>query len=417
MKMVLILAIFLLAGLAIANPSRMIALASESERQDLDNRNIGLTSQGTFKRLQRALNYLDGDKFERGLDILLRLEKTTKNRPYELAQVQQNIAFAYAQKGDYKNSIVYFEKVLAKKNLPAGPTLMGMYTLAQLLMTVEKYRQGIEVLKKWFSFVEKPGASAYALMATALSETKQKREALKFIDKGISLSLRPKENWLQFSVSLNFELKKYHQAIHSLEILTSLYPNKKQYWKQLSGAYFQVSNVKKALATLELAQKWGHLTEEAEILNLASLYLARKIPYRAALIIEHFMKKKVIGKTQKNYEILAQSWMMAEEVDRALEPMQQAAALSKNGKSYAQLGQIYIEREQWDKAIESLNLALKRNGMKTPAKVHLLLGIAYFNLKNVGRSVSYFDLAKLDRSTQKQATQWSALVLSQQVGN
>ena len=63
-----------------------------------------------------------------------------------------------------------------------------------------------------------------------------------------------------------------------------------------------------------------------------SLYHGR--PYRAAVLLEASMADESVERDAKSLELLANSWLMARENSRAVEPLTKAAELSEKGDVY-----------------------------------------------------------------------------------
>jgi tetratricopeptide (TPR) repeat protein len=259
---------------------------------ELDGQSAGLMSQATHKKMQRVHGYMQNKKYDNAISLLAKLEASAKSRPGELAQIYQTMGFSYIEMKNEKKAAQFFEKALALKFLPKGPSLSTMYMLAQLYASEEQYQKGEKMLLEWFASSEKPGGGAYALLANIYAQSKKKKAAFANIDKAISLEPTPSKAWLQLATALAFELKKYARAEIFLKLLTKRFPEDKSHWKQLAGVYIHLEKGKLALATLELAQKAGHLDKQADILHLVSLYLNRRIPYWAAMTMEDAFKKK-----------------------------------------------------------------------------------------------------------------------------
>jgi len=247
--------------------------AAKVTRSELQSRSSVLISKGTHRRLSRAHSLMAKNKLNMAIDILKKLESATAKRPGELAQVLQALGFAYAQKDQISQSVATLKKALDQKTLPYSPTLSTMYTLAQMYMAADNYGKAESIMNNWFNLAEDPSPDSYVVMASIQSQKGNKSKALNLVTKAIDSTSKPKESWLSFAVSMNYELKRYKEASRILEKLTAFYPEKKKYWKQLAGVYLNTDNNQKALATLGLASKGGYLTEEGEIMNHVSLNL------------------------------------------------------------------------------------------------------------------------------------------------
>ena len=379
---------------------------SPEKASALKKRRAALTSKSTHKKLSRAHTAFSKEKYSQALNILKKLEEKLKSRPFELAQVYQTLGFIYANQDKMTEALDYFEKSQALKTLPMSPTLSSMYTVAQINISLEKYKEGLDELVSWFHHVKKPNAQSYILAATALFELKKKKAALVFVNKAIKMTPKPPENWLQFSVALNYENKNYKEAASSLRILTESYPHKKKYWKQLTGVYLSLDKTRMALATIQMAHKMGHLMEEKELLNIISLQLSEGLPYKGAKFLDALMKESKVKESQKHFEVLAQAWIQSEELEKAVEPMRRAAELSDNGKTAINYGHILLELEKFESAEKAYSMSLKKGGLKHPGRVYLSRGITRFSLKNYKGSIQDFKKAMEEEKTKKAAQDW-----------
>ncbi len=387
-----------------------IAMAT-IDKEELKSRSAGLISKGTHRRLSRAHSLMGKDKVTEAIAVLDRLMKTTAERPHEKAQVMQALGFAYAQKDNYKMAIKHLQGAIDLKTLPYGPTMSTLYTIAQVHVTQENYDVALKKINEWFSIADDPSPDAYVLKATIFAQKKMQKEALALVTKAIDLSDKPKESWLAFAVAMNYELEHYKEAGRLLEKLVGLYPQKKKYWKQLTGVYLNLDMNKKALATMELAEKGDYLEQDSEIMNLVSLFIYGGIPLKGARLLEKSLKAGSVPKTQKNYEILGDAWAQAEEMDKALAAFAQSASLAKDGRIFAKQGRIYLEQENWKKADELLTKGLAKGKIKNPQHVYMALGVARFNLHKFDAAKASFESAKkASKAVEKSADQWISYV-------
>jgi len=100
------------------------------------------------------------------------------------------------------------------------------------------------------------------------------------------------------------------------------------------------------------------------------------------------------------------AWRQAQEVDKSIPAMEQAAAKSDTGELYARLGNIYLDGDQYKKAITAINKGLSRGGVKRPDNARLILGMAYFNTQQYEKAREAFKAAGRDERSEKYATQW-----------
>lgn len=388
-----------------------------SKKNALMKRRSGLTSRITNKRLEKAFRYQRNKKNDQAIVELIQLLKQTKNRKYEYAMVWQNLGFMLAGADKNKKAIKALKNSLKLNVLPYGPTLSSLYTLAQLQFAEEDFDNALATLEEWFSYAEEPKAQAYMLMGMILGQKDQKQKALDYVNQAINLEKHPQEKWLQYALSLNHSLKKYKNALKILITLTSQYPEKGKYWKQTYQTYLSLFQDQKALAVMEMTYKQGHMTEEKEIMNMASLMVYLKMPYKAAVLFEKEMKKGVVALTKSNFEFLSQAWYQAREIDKALIALEQAGNLSNDGQILAKRGYMLLESDKYDEAIKSFNQSLAKGKLKDTSKIQFALGLAHYSNKDLEKALNAMEKAsKLDKKNKSIAT-WIDQIKDQKIAD
>jgi tetratricopeptide (TPR) repeat protein len=374
------------------------AVETESNKSILLRRKSGLTSKITHKRLEKAFRYSRNKKNNKAITELLQLLKQTKDRKYEYATVWQNLGFMLAGDGKSKKAIKALENSLKLNILPYGPTLSSLYTLAQLHFSEENFVSAEATLTEWFTYADEPKAQAYMLMGMIIGQKGKKEKALDYVNKAINLEKNPQEKWLQYALSLNYSLKRYKNALKLLISLTSQYPDRGKYWKQLHQTYLSLYNDQKALAVVEMAYKEGFVIEEKEIINMASLMVFLNMPFKAASIVEKEMEAGSVKKSEENLEFLSQAWYQAREVDKSLAALDLAGNLSKDGQTLAKKGFILLEADKWTGAIQSFKKSLAKGKLKNESKVHFGLGLAHYNSNDLSSALKALEKAqKLDK--------------------
>lgn len=185
----------------------------------------------------------------------------------------------------------------------------------------------------------------------------------------------PREGWLRLLLGIHFSLEQYPEAAGVLERLVSLWP-KKTYWMQISLVYATIGEGHKSLAALETAYREGFLTESRELVRLAQLYLQHEMPYKAAAVLEKGFEDELIEDTKRNWELLANSLIRAQELDRALVPLERAAELSEDGNLYMRIGQIHLEAGKRKKAAAAFSRAVEKGNLDRPDSANILLDVA-----------------------------------------
>ena len=328
---------------------------------------------------------------------------------YELANVYNLYAFIYYSREDYAKALKAYEEVVAQPDIPLAMEINTKYTIAQLYFVQEQWQKGINALLDWFAVTDNPNANAYVLLSQGYYQTKDYDKALLNVEKAISMykaeDKLPKEQWYNLARFLYFEKNDVNKTVSTLEELLKYYP-KKEYWVQLSHMYGEQKKEALQLAAMDTAYIQGMLDKGPEQVTLAYLYLNGEIPYRAGKVMEKGLKNGSIQATSKNYEIAASAWRQAQELDKAIADMEQAAAKSDDGELYARLGNIYLDSDKFDEAIVAINKGLSRGGVKRPDTARLVLGMAYFNDKQYDKAREAFKAAGRDERSAKYAQQW-----------
>ncbi len=373
----------------------------------------GILTERTYKRLARIHELMGENQYDEALTRLDHLVKSVRRNKYEYALVMQTYGYVYAAKEQYRKAAEAFEACLEQEALPEGPTRSTLYTLAQLYMTIGNFQGTVDTLNRWFQMEKEPKAEAFAFLGTAHAQLKQYDKAIENMKIAISRAEKPQETWYQIVLAIYFEQKRYAEAAETLEQMIRLWPDKKQYWTQLAGVYFNLKRDMRSLSVMELAYRKGYLTTEKELLNLANLYQLLHLPYKAGKIMEEGIRRGIIEPTTRNWQRLSDAWFAARELKPSLVALRKAAELSDDGELYLRAAQISAEGEDWPAVIEDLRLAEEKDALKDPGLLYLLKGTAYYELKKYNDALQAFADARKYDSSAENAEQWINYVNSE----
>lgn len=337
-------------------------------------------------------------------------------KPYELAQLWNFSAYLSYSQGDTKQAINAYNQVLAQPELPEAMQTQTIYTLAQLFFADEQYQKSIDMMNRWFSDAVNPGPDPYIILGQAYYQLGQYQKALQPVETAIRLAKEKgkpvKENWLLLLRVFYYELNDYQKVANILEELLQSWP-KKEYWVQLAGMYGELNKEVHQVAAYELAYVQGFFTQERELVQMAQLYMSQEVPYKAAKVLEKGMADGSIARTGKNVRLIAQAWAMAQEHDKAVPALKEAARLTGDAELYVRLAQSYINTDQWKDATDALQTALSRGGLKRPDQARIMLGMAQFNRDQLGSAEKTFQIATRDSRSAKAARQWISYIQSE----
>ena len=385
------LSFFLAPVMTPVMPVDTVHAQEEEKKQKPRTRRSQTLSKSGGSKIISAQEKLSEGKHEEALNILNDLIASERAKPYDKGVAQQFIGSVWADKGDYKRAAREFQRAIDMGVLPDNVVNDITFNLAQLYLAEDQTNKALKLLNKWFKTAQDPGASAYALRAQIYLIKEDLKRAEHDIDKAMSISKDPREAWYRIKLSILLQQDRYKEAEPILELVVEKFPGKKPFWQQLSAVYFELGREKKAFSARQSMHKQDMLTSSKELVNLAQLYLYNDYPYKAAKILSEGIEKGSIEKTEKNWELLANSWMHSREWKKSRGPLLNAAKKSKTGKFYIQLGQAYIQDEDWKKAEQYLIKGLEKGKLKKrEADSWLILGITQTKLEKYEDAIKTF---------------------------
>ena len=447
MKKSKIIYLFALLALSFSYPTGYIeAQSSESSKKQIKYKKARALQTKTAKKMAKVYEAFEAvdDKGEPAADTATAIEILTELRDdqdnlksYDRSVMWNAWGYIYFSEGNYDQAMNAYEKVINEEEVTLPIRNAAIFTLAQLNLVQENYKKGIELILEWMDQVEEVTAQAWSLLGQAYFQEGSFNKAMSSMKTAISLAeeegYKPKENWYVIVAACIGELKKeigekesLLQQLDIYEILVNLYP-KKLYFIQLGGTYGQLGREKDYMITLKAAHAKDFLDKEKEYLALAQLLLLNQNPYWAAKVLVSGQQKittytetktdKATGKeikvektgpvvrdNEKNLKLLADSWRMAQEVEKAIPVLEKAAKLSKDGKSYVLLGNLYLSEDKLEQAVDSIKKGLKKGKIDKISQVHLTLGQAYFELQKFDDAKKEFRIAARDKDKKVKTT-------------
>jgi len=438
--------LFALLAFGISFPTSYVEAQSSDQKKQIKYKKARALQSKTAKQMAKvyeALEEVDDNgepspDMETVIEILTVLRNDEANlKSYDRSVVWNSWGYVYFTEGKYDLAMSAYQKVIDEQEVTLPIRNAAIFTLAQLYLVKENYKKGIELILLWMDEVEEVTAQSWSLLGQAYFQEGKYKQSMSSMKKAISMSeeegYKPKENWYVIVAACIGELKKeigekesLLQQLEIYEILVNLYP-KKLYFIQLGGTYGQLGREKDYMITLKAAHAKDFLDKESEYLALAQLLLLNQNPYWAAKVLVSGQKKittttetivdKITGEeskiektgpvvkdNEKNLKLLADSWRMAQEIDKAIPVLERAAKLSKDGKSYVLLGNLYLAEDKLEKAVDSIKKGLKKGKIDKISQVHLTLGQAYFELQKFDEAKKEFRTAARDKDKKVKTT-------------
>ena len=356
-------------------------------------------SQFTYGFLKRINEYIDDENYEeaqRDLDIFVR-RYFLNEQSYERSLINQLYGNFYAVQGKYEEAIPWFVKSLKFKKIPLVTGLQVRRNLAQCYFQNSNYLGTIKILEEYKAISIKRGLlfapTDRVMLGISYFKDDKYEKAYINISEANQLSTTYKEDWLGYELSLAIQLKKYAEAIETAQLLIFVNPDKKEYWKQLSGLYYTQDADNESLAGLELAYEQNTLTKEKEYLDLSRYYLYKNLPQKAINTIRYGIDTGIVSESKKNYELLADSYFILKDRAKGIQYLEESLQLESDPNTAFKIGRFAFEEEDWNTAFKYLQEAKKLKYNKTPGRLDILMGISLYELGNYQKSKIFFNNA------------------------
>ena len=397
----------LLAVMAISLPGQVFAQASEcGKKRDVTG---GALDEATWKRLNDVFEDVGEEKYDAAFEKLQKMNSRAHGN-YEKAVLAQALAQVEWSRSNYDAALTNFETAVRLDALPDLTHFSLMYQISQLYYMKERYAEALDKLALWMCKVprEKITPASYYLKAAIYTAREDWKNVVPAIEAAISLSDQPKENWYQLKLGAHFELEQFPKVAQTLEIMIQHWPDKKNYWIQLSQIYYKLKMEDEALSVLGLAYRRNMLDKQTDIMYLSSLYSNKNVPYKAAVVLQKGMKDGIVEPNKRHWTIVADSWFSAEEMENALAAYEKAGKASDDGEIDLRRAYILVDMERWDEAAIAVKAALDKGGFseRKTGDAYVLQGMSEFNLGNYNKASTAWGRASRYPRAKKSAQQW-----------
>ena len=264
-----------------------------------------------FEKIQEVFDAGNTSEATRLLDKLSREEDLNNIEKAYIANYRGNIAFG---KEDLNTALREFKSIVQNsEGVPDSFTNQMLYVVAQVLFSQEKYSEALSYAQRWFKTLAVPTADGYLLIGQAQYQLKRYDDALVNVQKGIDkyteTGRKPKESWLNLLSSIYRNKGEYKKMVPVLKKLVGFYP-KKPYLSTLAGVYNELDDQVSMTAIFQSMYDQGLMTNESEIVTVASLQLSLENPYKASQIMEKALADGSIPKSVKNYGLLSNRYSL-----------------------------------------------------------------------------------------------------------
>ena len=389
------------------------AQQTEEESRSQETKQAQAVSKEVYDKIQEAQELVDTKDYPGAMRILERLYNPDKLTEYEQANVLNYMGFVYYNMDDPKNAIRIYDQLIKIPGLEPQLAKQTTYTLAQLNMMEENYPRTLDLLNKWFALESNPAPEPYILQAQVFYQLQRYKEMVAPIETAMRIARErdkeAKEDWYVLLNFAYFQDENYAKVKDIQKILLQNWP-KKRYWFSLAGAYTELGDDQNLIAAYDAAYTQGMLEKENEFVTMAQLYMQREVPYKAAILLQEQMEKGVVKKNEKNYRLLSQAWMLAQEDDKAIPALQQAASRAVDGELDVRLANSYLNIGEYDECVSAANDGLRKGSLKNPDNAQITLGMCLYNLRKYSDAKKAFQAAAKVQKSRRMSNQWIQVI-------
>ncbi len=366
--------------------------------------------------LTRINNYILDDDYtnaKKELDTLsFRYFKNEQS--YERMLINQLLGNFYGTQELYDQAIQSYEAALKYRKLCLISNLQVRGNLAQAYFITKDYDQVIRVLLKYEEIATQRGQEfapiQKVILGLSYNYNEEYLQAYKYIKSANDSSLSYNEDWLRYELSLAYKLEKFEEATDLAQLLIYLNPEKKEYWKQLSGLYFTQEDDDKSLAGLELAYDNNLLVKNNEYTDLARYFLYKNLPQKAVKAMLEGFNNNYLDKTKENYELIADSYFLSRDRSQGIKYLQKSLEIDQDPNIAFKIARFAFEDEDWSLSLKFLNYAKEYGWNETKGRLELLSGISLYELGRLDESMLAFKEAYKSDETKVAAEGWISFV-------
>ncbi|MDT8397035.1 MAG: tetratricopeptide repeat protein [Pseudomonadales bacterium] len=396
--------------------------AADETRPPPATRQAQTLSQRVFRVIENVMELRDEKEDYAGalkaLDEIKAMNDAGRLNDYEQFTMWLFYASIDQAQERYAEAVLSYEQILKLPNLTPDQREQALSIIGQLYYVLEDYRKAIDALKKYLEVAVDPSPDMYLRIGTAYYQLDEFQEAIPFVLRNMELELASgdlvPESTYGLLRALYLSVEDYPKAKQVLREMVVLF-NKPEDWGFLASIHGQMEEFPQQLQTYYVANAMGYLESENQLMNLAFQLFNNDNPYGAAKLVADGIAAGVIKETESNLSFLSQSWQIAREDEKAIEPLIKAAEISEEdaGELYARLGRAYLNLSEFKKAADAFETALKEGKLDRPDQVRITQARALMDAKEFDKALTVLKEAAKDQRSKTLANTWIKVVESE----
>jgi tetratricopeptide (TPR) repeat protein len=362
--------------------------------------------------LQAAQELLKKKQFKEAVVKAEEAAAVANKSPYETFLVNEILAIAYIQSGNYAKGTAAWEASLATGQMPADQAKERVKQLAGVYYQSKNYPKAIEYAQR---FIKENGdngdmqvliGQSYYLQNNHKQAAEYLRAAVKATE---SAKRNPEKSWLELLMSAEYQLGNNDAVQSTMEKLITLYPDPK-YWKDFVSLSERTlrGNTHTELDVARIKFHSGILTTDKEYTQMAEIALQEGLPGEAKAVLEKGNAAGVLGQPankEREGRLLALAAKQAEADMKTLPQGVAEAQKQPKGDALVKFGEAYWTIGDNDKAIELINAGIAK-GVDNKDDAQLRLGIAYISAGRRAEGLAAFKSISPGSNSEKVANLW-----------
>lgn len=286
----------------------------------------------------------------KGLQLLEALQP--EKNSFAEALVLRNKAYLAWQAGQTKQAAAYLRQALNSGQLSEQERQEDGLNLGKLHLQLQQPTQALAALKG-----QPQNDEVLQLSIQAWQMQGRYDQALPLAERYLAGQAQISDEWLQFMVAANANLKRYDQAAHWQQRLLKRSPDSFAHWKQLAGLQQVAGHPAQAFATLRTAYTKGLAMDAQELQHMLALATAADQPWQGAKLLQQLMTEGRLPDNAKQRETLARLYWQARERDKAIGMYRQLAEQGGKAEHWLILAQLAMQEQNWALSEQALNSA------------------------------------------------------------
>lgn len=368
---------------------------------------VGMNQQ-VFSALEGIQATLDAEQFSAAESALQKLLDRNLSS-YEKAQTLNMLGQLYWRTEQWEAAETIFHDALEQDRLPSSLIANLTATTARLALVQHDY---LEAEKRFLALLDLPDqdtAEHRMLLANVYVGMQHWDQALEYARSGLAKQnasgREPLESWLSLLVSIYYSLEDYSAMQAVLKEMVSRWP-RQRHLMNLAAISGEMGDTEYQLGLIEAIVNHDLVVREQDLLILAGLFMSEGLPYKAAKLLQGAMDVDQIAVNAANLRRLSQAWFLAGRHDKAIPPLEQAAALTADASLYLTVARFYLAEYQHAAADKAAATALHLDTLDEPGTAWLLRGMAATYLEAFDDAQSYFEAALPYEASTANARQW-----------